>query len=78
MSAATCRSCGASIVWATTPSGKVMPLDAFCSTVGTIRLNADGSCTVMPALARVPGEPLHTSHFATCPDAAAHRKPRTS
>jgi hypothetical protein len=42
-----CRSCGASIYWILTASGKRMPVD-----------------------------PDGTSHFATCPNAAHHRKPR--
>ncbi len=65
---ATCSSCGAEILWVTMfPSGKAMPLDH----------KAEKRIRVLS----VEGEALegrmvdaHTSHFATCPDAAAHRR----
>ena len=57
--ASTCRSCGAEIVWVTTPAGKQMPLDPHVLTVV-----ADGGETVRGRV----------SHFASCPNAAAHRK----
>jgi hypothetical protein len=43
---ASCRSCGAAVVWIVTPAGKRMPVDVS----------------------------THVSHFATCPNAAQHRK----
>lgn len=56
-----CRSCGKLIRWVRTPAGKAMPIDATTTTVWTLD-----------------GKPLngHLSHFATCPNAASHRKPR--
>lgn len=56
----TCRSCEAPIVWLKTATGKAMPVDASSVQPGDTLF--------------VPG--LHVSHFATCPDAKEHRKPR--
>lgn len=56
-----CRSCGAPIIWLRTRSGSNMPVDA-----DTVPLGDDG-----------PFDPkVHTSHFATCPHAREHRRPR--
>lgn len=79
MDVGTCKSCGAAIRWAKTANQRLMPLDPDPSTAGNVRLNEDGSCTVLggDALQTHRGEvPLHTSHFATCPGAAAHRNGR--
>jgi len=59
--AANCRSCGASIFWFRTSKDKAMPVDA--ETVGADDATLDLS--------------KHRSHFATCPNAAKHRKPRS-
>lgn len=70
MSASRCTSCGAAIVWARTDTGRSMPLDPDPVEGGNVQLGADG-------VARVVG-PLfggtHKSHFATCPQAAQHRR----
>lgn len=75
-----CRSCGAPIRWARTSTGKRMPVDA--------EPNPDGNVTLIPPLEsadfplavvsseRDPSVIRYTSHFATCPNADAHRKPR--
>jgi len=69
---ATCRSCGAPIVWVVMfPSGKRMPLDAK-PLHGLIRVEPGA-----PATGHMRGkdaEDLYVSHFATCPNAAQHRK----
>lgn len=80
-----CRSCGAAIIWATvTPSGKTMPVDAEPHPEGTVRWHQDGGNVVevlggeLLATVREIGAAIgamHRSHFATCPNAAAHRKP---
>lgn len=62
------KSCGARIIWAITEKGKAMPVDA----------KAEARITLEPALlpdARpdVRFVRTHTSHFATCPNAAGHR-----
>ena len=56
-----CRSCGALIVWLTTSTGKLMPVDAASVKPGTQMFSAEAG---------------HVSHFATCPNAAKHRKPK--
>ncbi len=76
-----CRSCGAPVVWIVYPTGKRAPLDAQPHADGTIkRFDPTMSATVLTgselATARANGDPLHRSHFATCPNAAQHRKPR--
>jgi hypothetical protein len=68
----TCKSCGAAIVWVVMfPSGARMPLDAK-PLRGLIRIELG-----VPDTGHSRGkeaEPLHLSHFATCPNAAQHRK----
>ena len=54
-----CRSCGAEVIWTTTTSGKVIPLDPKTYTV------------VTPVGTTVTGR---QSHFATCPHAKQWRK----
>lgn len=55
-----CRSCGAQIVWLKTSKGSNMPVDV---------VGVKPEETIF--------EPQrHVSHFATCPNAAAHRKER--
>jgi hypothetical protein len=53
-----CKSCGANIVWFKTESGKAMPVDA--ETVGSGDMHLDLK--------------KHIPHFATCPQAAQHRR----
>lgn len=55
-----CRSCHANIIWFKTEAGKNMPVDA-----DTVEADDDEL-----DLSR------HVSHFATCHNAAKHRKPR--
>lgn len=55
-----CRSCDAAVVWLVTDRGKSMPVDAETVAVD--------DTTFDPR--------KHRSHFATCPDANQHRKPR--
>lgn len=56
----TCSSCGASIVFLRTATGKSNPVNA-----DTVRAGDD-----MLDVTR------HVSHFATCPNSATHRNPR--
>ena len=83
---ATCKSCGAELLWAKTPNGRMMPLDVQPVPDGNIKLLGDGTCEVLTKddlehidekcdlSGYVPR--LHTSHFATCPGASQHRKAR--
>lgn len=81
MSAA-CRSCGAAIVWAKTTNGKAMPVDLMPTDDGNIVLLDDGNergeqtALVVKSGEEHPSVERHKSHFATCPKAASHRKPR--
>jgi hypothetical protein len=79
-----CRSCGAAIVWAVTPEGRRMPVDADPVDGGNVLLapavEPGGSPTatvvgkrVQPSLFGDDG-PRYVSHFATCPDSAKHRR----
>lgn len=61
----TCGSCKAPIVWVATVTGKRMPVDA---------LDKQGA----PVTAVTFDAKVHTSHFATCPQAAQHRKARAA
>jgi hypothetical protein len=64
MNAGTCRSCGAVIWWGKTPQGKAVPLDA---PEKRFVLDRDGTVSLVDA---------YLTHFATCPNASEHRKPR--
>lgn len=55
-----CRSCRAQIIWFKTGAGKNMPVDA--DTVAPEDDELDLT--------------KHISHFATCPNADQHRRPR--
>jgi len=57
-----CSSCGATITWLLTGNGKAMPVDGAVHTPGPGNALFDAK--------------VHVSHFATCPNANQHRKPR--
>lgn len=61
---ATCSSCGALIYWITMPSGKRMPID---------RGREQRVCFI-DGQWRVLGS--YKSHFASCPQADQHRRPK--
>lgn len=69
---ATCRSCGAEIIWARHyKSRKAMPLEndpggAWAIECGEAR----------PAVASDTPLERYSSHFVSCPQAAEHRRPR--
>jgi hypothetical protein len=71
-----CKSCGTEMIWAKTPAGKLMPLDRTPTADGMWALDeAEGACYfVSPGSFAFFDGPRHHSHFATCPDAAKHRK----
>ena len=78
-----CRSCEAPIIWARNQqTDRLMPLDAKPVATGTLLLDPPPrsgepvlvtSSHALYAARVVAGEPLYVSHFATCPNAAAHR-----
>jgi hypothetical protein len=67
-----CSSCRQAIIWAQTPRGKNIPLDAELVDGGNIELRA-GIAFVEPP---EPGTRRYRSHFASCPRAGSFRKPR--
>jgi hypothetical protein len=82
-----CRSCGAPIEWAVTENRRRMPVDAEPVVDGNILLEHRGYVGDPPIarivdaderadLQRLSPEPLvlFVSHFATCPNAAQHRR----
>ena len=72
---ATCRSCQAPILWAKSASGSSVPLNADPVPAGNIALRSDGIAIYLRKGEAPPaGAPLHVSHFATCPNAGAHRR----
>lgn len=78
-----CRSCSAPIVWAVTENGKRIPLDAEAVVLiptGAFRLvdgGEDFGGSYCDVAVSVKAEALYVSHFATCPNADAHRKGKT-
>jgi hypothetical protein len=74
-----CRSCGAHILWAETVKGRRIPLDAEPTDGGNMTLEDRGRykppiATVLVAGAAPNDKPHYKSHFATCPNAANHRR----
>lgn len=71
-----CRSCGAEVFWAVTTSGKRMPVDAepVQGTEGNVYI-VEGDPPLAVVGTHTEG-PTYTSHFATCPQASQHRRPR--
>ncbi|HEX7277897.1 MAG TPA: hypothetical protein VF244_11025 [Acidimicrobiales bacterium] len=69
-----CRSCNAPVRWIKTVAGKAMPLDPAP--------NPDGNVVIEDGVARVVGPEAEgerwMTHWATCPSAAKHRKPKAA
>ena len=70
---ATCSSCGAAIVWARTASGAATPLDAERVVGGTFEFNPQSG---LVAAVGADGMARYRAHWATCPNANKHRRPR--
>ena len=66
-----CSSCSAQIFWAKTTAGKAMPIDAKPVEDGNVWLDANQVASVGKPVA---GSLRYVSHFATCKNAAKHRK----
>lgn len=77
-----CSSCNARIVFvASALTGKPMPLDADAVENGNVVLREGRAHVITPgsveeAQVRANGVPRFRSHFATCVDAAEHRRSR--
>jgi len=59
-----CKSCGASIKWVVTPSGKLTPIETKGIKVWVIE---NGAAKLVHGF---------QSHFANCPNADKHRRPK--
>lgn len=75
-----CTSCHAKMFWARSAStDRPIPIDAEpAPDRGNVYLDDQGRAVAFDRRDGVPqdalGRPLYVSHFATCPDAARHRK----
>jgi hypothetical protein len=69
-----CKSCSAEVLWCRTESGKSMPVDAAPTERGN--LIVDGAACRVATLFDPPSE-RYTSHFASCPQSAEHRKAKS-
>ena len=71
-----CKSCGARILWAVTPAGKKIPLDAEPHPDGNIAISHAREWAPILASVVKPGsqDGLRKTHFATCPNSVQHRK----
>lgn len=79
--AATCKSCGAPIVWIESPKHKWIPCDEGLIPYQEDRHGKDSIVTARGEIVRCrltfDGEPTglgRTTHWATCPNAEQHRR----
>jgi hypothetical protein len=77
-----CSTCGAPIVWTITTRLRSMPVDAQPDPDGNVLLTpglpgGQPRAEVIGNPARLFGRTAYTSHFARCPQADRHRRPRT-
>ncbi len=70
-----CHSCEAPVRWVRTASGKAMPIDPEPVDGGNVWLDSNGVAHVGDEQ-WAPSPRRYKSHFATCPNAAKHRRPR--
>lgn len=73
-----CKSCGASILWVKTLGGRAMPLDAEPVPDGNVVVH-NKTCVVLTKEQQGDTDlkgtgPRYQSHFATCSQAAKHRR----
>lgn len=81
---ATCRSCGAEVIWTVTAAtGSRMPVDVQPTEDGNVVLAPDPkgppiayAAPVGALLIEEDDGTRYTSHFATCPHADTHRRTR--
>lgn len=75
---ARCSTCDAPVIWAKFgATGKRVPLDVAPRADGnltTTGADRDGTPLVVMAGEATPITERYTTHFATCPDAAKHRR----
>ena len=77
---AKCKSCGAAILWARTTNEKKIPLDPEPHAEGNITIRKCGETVLCRVVGKGDTIPVdaerYRSHFVSCPNSAAHRKPR--
>jgi len=74
---AQCGSCGAPIRWERTVNDKPIPLDPEPVDDGNLGIRDDGKVYHLgdPEKGALPIDvPRYKTHFATCPNAASHRR----
>jgi len=71
---ARCSSCQAEIFWTRTQSGARIPMNYDPDPAGRFVVEGDGARVRMLRLDETTTARRWTSHFATCPHAARHRK----
>lgn len=69
-----CRTCKAPILWGFTRKGMRVPVDPQPVLGGNLQLDSTDSGLVVIYVQADPDVVRHVSHFATCPDAAEHRR----
>lgn len=76
MKTSSCKGCGEPVIWTVTDRGARAPMDAEPSSEGTFSLREEGSDVIATYVRKGSHPELHTSHFATCADAASFRRKR--
>lgn len=71
---ATCSSCGASIIWVKTAAGRSMPIDLVPCDDGNVVVEDGTARTLRKGVEPPANVSKFKSHFATCPNAASHRR----
>lgn len=71
-----CNSCEVPIIWCETTTGRRMPMDATPDPKKGTFVILNGRARTANDEDRALLRPLHTSHFATCPDAEDWRSKR--
>lgn len=70
-----CRSCGAPIIMATSATGSKVPLDAEpCNVMANGHYAIDWPSEPYATPRALHRPAIHLTHFATCPNAAEHRR----
>lgn len=71
---ATCRGCGARIIWMPTAKGKAMPVDAKPNPDGNMILRNGALLFGATAEHLRDGEQLRMPHWATCPQSGKFKR----
>lgn len=69
-----CSSCGASMLWGMSESGKKIPLDLEPQKRFILKIDEDGKPVMEDGLPVLVLRTVYRSHFISCPNASRHRK----